>query len=72
VFVFPDYNLGYYWSFWNDVMAPTLETLNLTPPPYLGGWDNPASEAVVDAALRAALEANPYWNVKVDYSVEST
>ena len=66
--MFPVFSYGYYWSFWEEIAAPTLGTLVENPPPYLGGWMNPDSEVLVDAALRAALEASPTWNIRVDYS----
>ena len=70
VYVFPDFNVqsGYRWNFWEEISAPVLISMNKIVPPYLGGWGNPESKPILDAYLRAALEASS-WSVKVDYTV---
>lgn len=67
VFVFPKFDLGYDWSFWDVVVAPTLISLSETPPPYEGGWNNPTSRTTVEASLSAAI-ASSAWALKVDYT----
>lgn len=67
VYVFPKFDLGYYWELWEVVVVPTLVSLSENPPPYLGGWNNVDSRANVEAALSAALNASD-WALRVDFS----
>jgi len=66
MYVFPKFDQGYAYDLWERVVAPTLFALNQSPPPYAGGWDNPVSKDLVDAALRSALSESA-WANKIDY-----
>lgn len=67
VYVFPKFDLGYYWEVWEVAVVPTLTSLRDNPPPYQGGWDNPLSRDLVVASLSAALESSG-WSSRVDFS----
>lgn len=69
VYVFPNFeeNAGYWWSFWEDVVAPVLIELAPMTPQCEGGWANPTSVATIDASLRAKI-ASSTWANKVDFS----
>lgn len=58
--MFPDFDLGYYWELWEQIVAPTLTRLSLNTPTYVGGWDNPTSRTQVSAALLAALNTSKW------------
>jgi hypothetical protein len=67
VFVFPRFDVGYYWELWDQVIAPTLLALSLQPPTCLGGWNNLSTRTTVEAALLATLNASD-WAAKVDFT----
>lgn len=57
---------GYYWEFWEKVVAPTLGGLAVSPPPYVGGWANLSAKEVVEAALRSEIETSS-WKNRVNF-----
>ena len=65
VFVFPRFDMGYPWDFWENVVVPVLTALKANTPPYLGGWGNPGSKTLVEAALLSAIDSSA-WSTKVD------
>lgn len=60
VFVAPtNMTIGWYYELWEKFVAPSLGKLSLSPPPN-GGWKNPQSRLLVEAALKQAIEGTSW------------
>ena len=55
---------SWYWELWEGFVAPVLGKLSTQPPPYQGGWGNPQSRPLVEAALRESL-AGSDWSLRL-------